>query len=109
MKNYKVKLTPIAQKQFEQMVLYYQEDLSSPDTATKYFNLIKNQIESLANVPERFPEIEEQVDPSIVLRKMVVKNYNIYYSVDKENFSVYIVAILYSKREQLTALRDTIS
>ena len=40
------------------------------------------------------------------MRKIIVKNFLIYYWVDEENFKVQVIAVIYNRRDQLRALMN---
>ena len=69
--------------------------LNIPNTAINYLRLFKREIKKLEFLPKRYKQIEKGKINQIGVRKLVVKNYIVFYIVnDKEN-SVVIERILY--------------
>lgn len=73
--------------------------LLSPDTAAKQSNRIMKTIRSLNEMPMRYRRYEEAPWYSQGLRFVPVDNYLIFYLPDESNHTVYIVRIIYSRRD----------
>lgn len=73
--------------------LYIKNTLKNPNSAKQISGEIIDKIYSLDFSPERYVEVELH---GIRIRKMPVRNYNVFYSVDKDNQIVTVVRILYS-------------
>lgn len=52
----------------------------------------------LSNFPERFQLVDEEPWRTEGIRKMVVKNFLVYYWVDKINMKVQVTAVIYERR-----------
>lgn len=102
--EYKVYITKYAYAQMEEIKQYIACELQVPIAAKNLLLAIKSAVLSLALMPARHPLMQEEKWRSQGLRKMVVKNFLIYYWVDEERKEVHIVAVIYGRRDQLTQL-----
>ena len=62
------------------------------------------EFRSLSYLPGRFPLVEEEPFRSIGVHKMKVKNYLVYYIIQREAAIVWITSIIYAKRNQIAQL-----
>ena len=74
----------------------------TPDAETDLFE-IRNYIADMAS---SFAPIDEEPWHSIGIRKIIVKNFYIYYLVDASFDKVYVLNVIYSQRDQLNALKN---
>ena len=61
---------------------------------------MKKQIAGLEFMPERAPLVSEEKWRSQGIRKLTVKNYLVYFRVDDSNRTVWITAVVNSRRSQ---------
>lgn len=108
MTNYKVELTPTAHRDLWGIVRYIQTELREPGIAKKLYRLLKEEINSLSYLPERNP-FEDATNEirALGLRKLLVKNYSVFYRVDNEGNTVRVARVMYSGRDIATQLTDT--
>lgn len=99
-KKYKVKITGDAYKQIDEVKEYISNKLFAPDAALRLLISIKNAVESLEIMPARHPIVDETGIENLGVRKINVNNFLIYYWIDEENLSVYIIALIYRRRNQ---------
>ncbi len=100
MQDYKVKLTPQAVEQLYQIRNYIALELLSPDTARTMLELLRESIEKLSYLPERNPKIDEQPWGNRGVRKLIVKNYYVYYIIFESEKIVKVIAVIYGKSDQ---------
>lgn len=79
MEEYPVTLTNQASDDLTNIYRYITVDLKSPMTADKHLNIFEKAIRSLATFPERCPIVEGLEEEGIIIRKLVVKNYIVFY------------------------------
>ena len=64
----------------------------------------------MKNIPKcnqlRYPLTEEDLWRSKGIHKMPFKNFLIYYLIDEENKTVWVTAVIYGRRDQISALAD---
>ena len=104
--SYEVKLTEQAIIQMQDVIEYISHILLVPETARQWSNYLKNKISQLDFMPYRYPLLELSPWKEYGYHKMNVKNFVVYYWVDEENKIVWVTAVVYSKRDQLFALKD---
>ncbi len=92
---YKVKIYSVAQKDFEEIIEYL--NTLSPQAAIKYYDLIVEKINSLAQIPERCPLAKDLQLRVRGYRTLVIENYIVFYII-KEDL-VQIHRILYGRRQ----------
>lgn len=104
--EYEVKVTRQALEQMKAIIHYISYDLMAPEAAQNLLNDLKSAIMKLSVLPKRHSLIEEEPWRSEGVRKIVVKNFLVYYWVDDENNKVQITAVIYSKRDQIKQLKN---
>lgn len=87
-------------------MLYISHILLEPDIASRWVDLLQKEIALLNFMPFRYPLADEEPWRSYGIRKMTVKNFLVYYIVDDKEKLVSVTAVVYGRRDQLTALRD---
>lgn len=91
--NYQVKLTDTFSNELALIIDYIENKLENRIAANNFFEKVVAAIKSLATFPFRFAEYDKKV------RKIIVMNYSIFYSVSKLLKTVYILHILYNGRD----------
>ena len=93
--KYEVLLSIKAKEDLKSIVFYINNNLKEPAIAKKYAKIIKEEIMSLSYFPQRNAIITEESLKNLQIRKIVVKNYIIFYKVNEESSVVNIERILY--------------
>ncbi len=106
MKEYKVKLTLQAKEHLNSIRDYIALELLSPSTASDVLKLLKEQIKKLSYLPERNSKINEEAWRNKDIRKLIVKNYYLYYIVSKDDETVKVFAVIYGRRDQVSRLGE---
>lgn len=105
--DYLIKISPTATLQLNQIVKYISQILLVPETAKKWLDVIEKAILSLDTLPNRHPLTEEEPWRTKGIRKMIVKGFIVYYWVNESTKTVTITAVIYGKKDQLNALKET--
>lgn len=100
METYKVKIFPTAKQDMEDMISYL--NTLSPDAALRYYDLLVEEITSLARMPERCPRPKDLALAAKGYRYLIVKNYLVFYVVAGD--TVQIRRILYARRNYQSLL-----
>lgn len=95
MNKYKIKFSPASRQDMRDIVRYINDKLKEPRIAKKYENLFKDEIRKLTDFPERFVAINEEKITYKGIRKLIVKNYIVFYRVNAEKTLVTIERVLY--------------
>lgn len=106
MNEYEVRVTRQALEQMKEIVHYISNDLLAPDAADRLLDTMKEEITNLSHLPNQHALIEEEPWRNEGLRKIVVKNFLIYYWVDDDNSRVQVTAVIYSRRDQIRQLAN---
>ena len=104
--EYKVKITPFAFLQLAETAKYISDVLLVPETALKWLDVLQSSIASLSSMPDRFPLTEEQPWREKGVRKLTVKGFLVYYLVDEPKKTVTVTAVVYGRRDQISALKE---
>lgn len=104
--RYRVNITPQALRQMQEIKRYIKLTLQAPKSAQKWQKQIKEEIEALSSMPTRFPLIEEEPWHDRGIHKMVVKNHLVYFWIDDGNFRVWVIAVIYGRRDQREQLGE---
>ncbi|MCD7817652.1 MAG: type II toxin-antitoxin system RelE/ParE family toxin [Lachnospiraceae bacterium] len=102
---YKVKLTYYAIEQMQDIVSYISTSLLSPEIARGWADFLKSHIARLDFQPYKFKLVEEEPWHSVGIHMMVVRNFNVYYWIDESVMTVWVSGIVYSRQDQMAALR----
>ena len=106
MNEYEVRVTRQALEQMKEIVHYISNDLMAPDAADNLLDKMKAEITKLASFQKKHALIDEEPWRTEGVRKIVVKNFLIYYWVDDENNRVQVTTVIYSRRDQIRQLSN---
>lgn len=104
--KYEIKVTRQAFEQMREIAHYISYDLMAPEAADNLLDDLKASILKLSVLPKKYPLIEEEPWRSEGVRKIVVKNFLVYYWIDEEYNKVQVTAVIYSKRDQIKQLKN---
>lgn len=104
--KYEIKVTRQALEQMREIAHYISYDLMAPEAAENLLDDLKASILKLSVLPKKYPLIEEEPWRSEGVRKIVVKNFLVYYWIDEEYNKVQVTAVIYSKRDQIKQLKN---
>lgn len=90
----------------KEIVHYISYDLMAPDAADNLLDKFKAEIMKLSGFPKKHALIEEEPWRTEGVRKIVVKNFLIYYWVDDDNSRVQVTGVIYSRRDQIRQLAN---
>ncbi|MBR4061007.1 MAG: type II toxin-antitoxin system RelE/ParE family toxin [Lachnospiraceae bacterium] len=103
MKQYKVEITREALRDMEDIYNYIAIDLLAPENAMGQYNRIADEILTLNTFPERFRIMESEPEKSMELRRMLVDNYSVFYTVREDE--VIVTDVLYTASDIEARLR----
>lgn len=104
--EYKIFLTTQAVGQLNESKQYIAQTLLEPETARRWLEHMKAEMQKLSFMPTRNPLTDEEPWRSYGVRKLTVKNYLVYYIVKEEKAEVWITGVIYAHRDQLGQLRN---
>ena len=77
-----------AEGDMEAIYHYIADELQSPETAMNHFEAIAEGIKTLEIFPERCAIVEELLSLDIKVRRLLVKNYSVFYRFDKDTVTI---------------------
>ena len=104
MEKYKIRISFSASEDLKQIALHIKNVLKVPSTARNYLKLLRQEIDKLEILPNRHEKIEEEKVHQSNVRKLIVKNYIIFYIVDDGEKTVSIERILYGASDWINKL-----
>ncbi len=106
MNTYEIIVTSDAATDLVELRNYIADVLLVPDVALTYIRAIRAEISKLANMPQRIAPVSEEPWHSRGIRKLIVKNFYIYFRIDENAKCIYILNIIYQSRDQLNILAE---
>ena len=76
------------EQDMEDIYHYIADKLQSPQSAMGQFEVIANTIQFLEIFPERCAVVEELLRLNIKVRRLLVKNYSVFYRIDNDTVTV---------------------
>lgn len=98
MSSYNVVITEVAQRDLLDSFNYIASELRESDSASLLLSKIRTKVKSLEEFPERNNMISETKYEAQKIRLCPVENYIIFYQVSEIQNHVYILRVLYKKR-----------
>lgn len=93
MKKYIVEVSETAEQDLEKIILYIRNNLAGDIIADKYKILFKQAFKKLEDVAGSIPILDEKLTGHKDIRKINVKNYIIFYTVDEWLDTAFVVRI----------------
>ncbi len=106
MDSYEIIITPDAEADLFEIRDYIAYTLLVPDVALHYIRALRSAMQKLSYMASSIAPIEREPWHSRGIRKITAKNFYIYYRPDDLSGKVYILNVIYSKRDQLKALKS---
>lgn len=103
MEKYIVEITREALQDMEDVYNYIAIDLLSPENAMAQYNRIADEILTLDTFPERFRIMECEPEKRMELRRMLVDNYSVFYTIRGDK--VIVTDVLYTASDIEARLR----
>ncbi len=101
MAKYRVDLSEPAEKDLMDIVKYIASQLSAPISAYRMMEVFEEALDGLSDTPQRYPLVADERLSQMGYRKLIVKSYIVFFSVDQKNKVVDIERILYGRRDWL--------
>lgn len=101
---YEIIMTPDATADLVELRDYIMDVLLVPEVALAYIRAIQKEISRLEYMAASIAAVLDEPWHSRGIRKLVAKNFYIYYRIDEPAKRVYVLNIIYNKRDQLQAL-----
>ena len=95
MEEYKVELSIQAKEDYKSIIKYIKYKLLESNIAERYAELIKNEINTLKYNPQKFAIINYDIIKQYKFRKLIIKNYIVFYRINEEEKIVNVERILH--------------
>ena len=105
MSKYKVRITRQARAHLQEIRDYIATTFLEPGTALRMVRLLRSEMQTLSEMPQRIKTINEEPWGSYGFRKIRVKNYYIYFWIIEEKKQVQIIAVIYARMDQVKQLK----
>ncbi|ACV63023.1 addiction module toxin, RelE/StbE family [Desulfofarcimen acetoxidans DSM 771] len=104
MAEYRVDISEPAENDLRDIVRYIASQLSAPTSALHMMELLEEAMVGLSDMPQRCPLVADEHLSQMGYRKLPVKNYVVFFSIDERNKVVDVERILYGRRDWLRIL-----
>lgn len=104
MDSYEIIITPDAEADLYEIRDYITYTLLVPETALEYVRAIRSEISKLSYLAGSIAPVEQEPWHSRGVRRITAKNFLVYYRIDESAKRVYILNVIYAKRDQIKAL-----
>ena len=106
MDSYKIIITPDAEDDLVELRNYIADVLLARDTARNYIRTIRKEIGTLSEMPARYKPVDDEPWHSRGIRRIMVNNFFVYYRIDEDRKQVFILNVIYARRDQLRMLEQ---
>ena len=107
--SYQIHITPPAEHDIVRAADYIEFTLKNPEAADNLLDVVTEQIEALADFPQKFRLVDDPVLTSWGIRFVIINNYLAFYMIDEEKQVVIVVRFLYQKSNWTSILRQGFS
>ena len=95
--SYNIHITTTAERDIMRAADHIEFNLKNPTAADHLLDVATKQINSLADMPQKFQLVDDPVLAIWGIRYIIVNNYLAFYTIDEEKQLVIIVRFLYQK------------
>ena len=106
MEQYKVEITKEALQDMEDIYNYIALELLSPENAMGQYNRIADEILTLDMSPQRYRIMDSEPEKQMELRRMLVDNYSVFYTI--RGNKVIVTDVLYTASDIEARLRGVL-
>ena len=99
MAEYRIEGSEPAENDLRDIVRHISAQLDAPVTAEKMLDVIEEAVNSLEDMAQRYPLVIDERLAAMGYRKLTVKNYFIFFTVDEKRKIVNVERILYARRD----------
>ena len=96
--EYKYCFTKKAEADLDAILSYMVNDLCNAKAAKDFYNKIFGQLNNVCRFPDSGVLVDSEYLADKSIRRLLVDNYTVYYKCDDEACVIYIVRLIYSRR-----------
>lgn len=106
--TYKIEYSIPSKEDIKQSVAYISYQLKNKIAARSLANEVNKLLDILSETPRRSPIVRDSFLAMYGIRLARVKNYFLFYIVDEDTKTIYILRFLYSRRDWIKILKTDI-
>jgi plasmid stabilization system protein ParE len=99
MVKYRVDVSEPAAEDLRDIVRYISAQLNAPITAVNMMEIIEAALTALESMPHRHPVLRDDRLASMGYRRIDIKNYTAFFTIDEKGKVVDVERILYARRD----------
>ena len=99
MAKYRVDISEPAENDLRDIVRYISSHLSAPITATRMMQTIEEALSKLSDIPYGYPVVRDDRLAGMGYRRMNIKNYTAFFTINENGKTVDVERILYARRD----------
>ncbi|HAG10324.1 MAG TPA: type II toxin-antitoxin system RelE/ParE family toxin [Desulfotomaculum sp.] len=99
MAKYRVDVSEPAENDLRDIVRYISAQLSASMTALQMMDTVEEAIMGLAVMPQKCPPVTDERLAIMGYRKLLIKNYIVFFTIDEKSKVVDVERILYARRD----------
>lgn len=96
--SFQYRLTLKAKADLDHIASYIAVNLSNPQAVSKFIDHLYNAIEDVCSFPENGTIIDDTYISNEKVKMKIIDHYNMYYFPHLEQKTIYVLRILYNKR-----------
>lgn len=104
--NYQYHFIKKAEADLDEILSYIPIELSNPEAASSFLKDVQTVIASICSVPKIGRIVDNEFLPNREIRKSLVGNYVLYYLPDIKEKRIYVLRILYGRRNLDELVRE---
>ena len=104
--NYQYHFTKKAEADLDEILSYISIELSNPEAAASFLKDLQAVLASICSVPKIGRIVDNEFLPNREIRKSLVGNYVLYYLPDIKEKRIYVLRLLYGRRNLDELVRE---
>ncbi len=104
MVKYRVDVSELAEEDLRDIVRYISSQLTASITAMKMMETIEEALSKLSEMPKGYPVVRDERLAAMGYRRLDVKNYVAFFTINEKKKIVDVELILYSRRDWASLL-----
>jgi len=106
--KYSLNITDIAEEDILSTVRYIADELKNPIAANTLLDEIEKHEKILEKTPGIYPFVHDEYLAGKKLKYVIIKNFLLFFSIDKKNKTVNIIRFLYGRRDWINILKNNV-
>jgi len=105
--KYSYQFTKSAKNDLEQILHYIKVELNNSTATASFINKFQESVTNIQLFPKSCPKVTNKFLPEyIIIRKKLISNYVLYYSVNNDLKSITILRVIFSHRDTDNILKN---